>query len=132
MRRHPRALALILLMAAGCGGGDTEPLSEVRGQVFFRGKPLEGGTIVFVPDPTRGGGGGPLARAEIQSDGRYRLSTGDRPGAVAGWHRVTVATAAPAGSTANALSDRYRDPETSGQCHEVKPGQENTIDLHLD
>jgi len=122
---------LILFVAMGCGGGKTEPLWEVQGQVLLRGKPLRGGTIVFVPDPTRGSGG-PLARAEIQSDGHYRLSTGDRPGAVVGWHRVTVASIAPAGSPTNDLPDRYRDPETSGQCCEVKPGQVNTIDLHLE
>jgi hypothetical protein len=119
-RRRWAGLALLLL--AGCGRHD-EPLVAVEGHVFFHGAPLSGGTVVFAPDPERGGDG-PLARAEIGPDGHYALSTGDAAGAGAGWYRVTVA--------APPLPRRYTDPERSGQRVEVKPGAPNTIDLHLD
>ena len=130
MRPRGTMAGLLLLLAAGCGG-DAEQTAEVQGRVYYQGKPLESGTVVFVPDPSRGGSG-PLARAEIQADGRYRLRTGDKSGAVPGWHRVTVAPGGPAGSPTRTLPPRFSDPESSGQCHEVKPGQENTIDLHLE
>jgi hypothetical protein len=128
----------VLVLLAGCGGGD-DKLPQVQGRVFFRGTPLNGGTIVFTPDPDRGGHG-PLAAGEIQPDGRYTLYTGQEPGAVPGWHKVTVAPASPiqppnngAGVVPMAVLPRqYSHPERSGQVHEVKPGIGNNIDIYLD
>ena len=131
-------MGLLLVALAGCGRPAAAPLAQVKGRVFYRGRPLPGGTIVFTPDPERGGHG-PQACAEIGPDGRYQLRTGPEPGAVPGWHRVTVAPASPAPGgdappTRNlspALPARYSDPEQSGECREVKLGQLNTLDLHL-
>ena len=127
MRPRPILWGLLLLLTTGCGGDSDKP-AAVQGRVYYLGKPLEGGTIVFTPDPARGGSG-PLAVSVIQADGRYRLQSDEKDGAIPGWHRVTVA---PAGAPPHALPPRFSDPELSGQCYEVKPGQENTIDLHLD
>jgi hypothetical protein len=121
---------LLLLAGAGCDRRDAD-LVPVRGRVYYRGQPLAGGTIVFTPDPGRGGAG-PLARAEIGPDGTYALRTGARPGAVAGWHTVTVAGARGKDKRPPALPRRYSDPELSGQSAEVKPGQANVHDVHLD
>src|SRR5262245_62732384 len=112
--------ALLLVAALGCGGGAEEKRAAVGGQVFYRGRPLAGGTIVFAPDPGHGARG-PLAWGEVGPDGRYSLRTGEKPGAVVGWHRVTVAAPGPA-----ALPARYSDPERSGQCHEVRDAPSNT------
>jgi hypothetical protein len=65
--------------------------------------------------------------ARIGPDGRDRLRTGDREGAVAGWHRITVAPARE-----RALPPRYRDPELSGQRFEVRAGGPAECVLHLD
>lgn len=125
MRRIPWIFYLFLAVSvSGCGGADK--LEAVSGRVLFRGAPLAGGTIVFAPDPHRGGDG-PIAVGEIGPDGRYSLRTGAETGVAAGWHRVTVA-AAPGKS----LPSRYSDPERSGQEREVKPGTANTIDFQLD
>jgi hypothetical protein len=116
----------LLVMLAGCGG-DAEPLADVEGCVYYHGVPLAGGTIVFSPDPSRGGSG-PLARAEIGTDGHFQLRSGDRAGAAVGWHRITIA------ATGKQLADwprHFCDPEQSGLCREVKPGT-NTIDLRLE
>jgi hypothetical protein len=118
-------LALLGLLLAGCGRGETG-LVPVSGRVFYRQRPLAGGTIVFTPDPERGGRG-PQAMARIGPDGRYRLMTGDKAGAVAGWHRITVAPARE-----QALPSRYRDPELSGQRFEVRPSSPSECVLHLD
>jgi hypothetical protein len=117
-----------MVLLIGCGrSGDS--LTAVSGQVFYHGKPLPGGTIVFTPDPERGGSG-PQAWAEIQADGRFQLATGSRLGASAGWHRVTIA-----GCKANhsgRLPARYRDPEQSGLRFEVKSDSANTCVLRLE
>jgi hypothetical protein len=96
--------------------------------------------IVFTPDESRGGSG-PLARAEIQADGAYQLRTGESPGAVAGWYRVTVVAVetslAYSGGRSfrvprSVLPDKYRDPELSGLTCEVKSGKANGINFNLD
>ncbi len=117
---------LLLVLGAGCGSPESERV-PVGGQVFYRGQPLAGGTIVFAPDPERGGRG-PLALGEIGADGRYTLRTDDQPGAVPGWHRVTVAGA----GGESVLPNRYRDPEHSGLHRQIHPARANVIDLSLD
>jgi hypothetical protein len=124
--RRGRWWGLLLVLGAGCAPSDGERV-PVRGQVFYRGQPLAGGTIVFTPDADRGGRG-PLALGEIGADGRYSLRTGDRQGAVPGWHRVTVAGAGGDPS----LPRRYRDPEHSGLRRQVQADRANVIDLSLD
>jgi hypothetical protein len=124
---------LLLILSCGCSGSSGE-LPAVQGRVFRHGQPLSGGTIVFTPDPEHGGGSGPLAVGEIDAEGHYTLHTQGKPGAVAGWHRVTIAPPAPndGASAAGDLPGRYRDPERSGLCREVKGGQANTIDINLE
>ena len=127
----------LALAVFGCGRDDK--LTPVHGQVFYRGQPLAGGTIVFAPDPERGGHG-PLACGEIGSDGRYTLHTDQTAGAVPGWHRVTVAPPsppAPPGQTAMPtpsidLPRKYSDPEQSGLLREIKAGKIAEQDFHLE
>ena len=99
----------------------------MQGTVTYKGVPLKGGTVVFTPDPERGGQG-PMALAEIRPDGTYSLRTDGDKGAVAGWHRITVAPA----DVRSALPRRYADPELSGISREVQPDRVNTINLRLD
>jgi hypothetical protein len=121
---------IVLLMAAGCSR-DPGPRQAVHGRVYYQGQPVPGGTIVFTPDPDRNGQG-PLARGAIGDDGSYDLTAGPDQGAVAGWHRVTVLSAiSSAGGAAAALPAKYADPEQSGQLCEVRAGQTNVIDFHL-
>jgi hypothetical protein len=124
MRPTSAVVAIALLVLAGCGGGD-DPPEAVTGRVLFRGQPLTGGTIVFAPDPERGGDG-PIAWGEVGTDGRYTLRTKTGVGVSPGWHRVTFAAAS--GKT---LPPRYSDPARSGQTCEVKAGQANEIDFDL-
>ena len=131
--------AILALLLAGCDGGAPQ-LAPVGGKVSYQGVLLRGGTIVFVPDADRGNNG-PLAKGTIQVDGKYTLKTGDMPGAMPGWYRVTVIAVEesryPAGS--NGLSvprslvpEKYRDPQLSDLTCEIKPGQENGIDFNLE
>lgn len=137
LRRGAILLGLALL---GCGRDDK--LTPVHGHVYYHGKPLAGGTIVFTPDPERGGHG-PLACGEIDADGRYSLHTGDAAGAVPGWHRVTIAPAGgtpalprsagvPPASAALDLPRKYGDPAQSGLVREVKDDRVVEQDFHLE
>jgi hypothetical protein len=121
-----------LLLLASCGPSAPK-LAPVNGQVFFRGRPLPGGTVVFAPDPQRGGRG-PLAWAEVGRDGRFSLTTEGRRGAVVGWHRVTIAGPRPSRGLQPglALPARYRDVEHSGQHFEVEPDKLNRCELRLE
>jgi hypothetical protein len=127
--RNVARIGLGALLFASLAGCDTEAAKRepVEGRVYFRDEPLHGGTIAFTPDADRGNDG-PMATGEIQSDGRYTLRTGDDPGAVIGWHRVTIA----AGPDGQALPRKYSDPKFSDQSREVKPGQANAFDFHLE
>jgi hypothetical protein len=130
------AAAMALFSTTGCEPGDS-PMAPVCGKVLYRGMPVRTGSIVFTPDALRGGSG-PLASADLQPDGSFTLHTGERVGAVPGWHRVTILAvesgpAAGRGQRPRLLvPERYSDPDLSGLACEVKPGQENTVTFNLD
>ncbi|MCC6417604.1 MAG: hypothetical protein IT429_05085 [Gemmataceae bacterium] len=132
-------LAGSVLLGPGCRSG-TAPLTQVQGKVTYRGQPVQGGTIVFAPDVSRGARG-ELACAEIQQDGSYTLKTGDLPGATVGWHVVTISSVLPPGQPPlgqpyavppSVLPTRYRDPRFSGLACEVSADRPNTINFQLD
>jgi len=83
-------MAVLLVGTVGCGPGNGLKLARVSGKVTYKGEPLKNGTIVFMPDETKGTTG-PQAIGTIMSDGTYILSSessGD--GAVVGHHKVGV------------------------------------------
>ena len=134
--RHLRFAALGLLGLATLGCGSSEPeLHPVSGQLLFTdGRPLEGAVIEFVPES------GLTARAKSGKDGRFELSTGDRPGAVAGKHRVSVIQMMVADGAvlhgkkhheSFAVDPKYAKLDTSGLTREVGPGP-NDIRIELD
>ncbi|MCE9566526.1 MAG: hypothetical protein K8U57_31265 [Planctomycetes bacterium] len=89
---------LLILLSAGCGTETTQPtfadLHSVTGVVKWGGRPANGGSIQFNPDPTT------LefsTNSEVGADGTYSLTTvrttdksGERKsGAPAGKYKVT-------------------------------------------
>ena len=126
VRARPAGVALLVLIAVGCGDRPAAPLAAVRGQVTFRGAPLPAGVVVFTPDGDYGGHG-PCATGTIGPDGRYTLATDGTPGAAPGKHRVTVA-----GPDGWRLPDTLLDPQLSGLRAEVVAGRENVLDFKLE
>jgi hypothetical protein len=116
------ALALVALLAVGCGSGRY----PVGGKVTYPdGTPVTEGTVVF---ESKDGGKPVTARGAIGTDGSYTLGTlkpGD--GVPAGWYKVLVApktdpNAVDRPSKPPAVDPRYSEFSTSGLECEVKPG----------
>ncbi len=140
-----RRLGLFLMMLSplilfgGCHRG-AAALTPVSGKVAYKGFSLQGGTIVFAADTTRGPGG-TLALGKIAQDGTYHLYTGDALGAPPGWYRVTITWMAPSGVQVpgqfftppySFLPEKYRDPDLSELACEIKAERPNTINFNLD
>ncbi len=133
-----RVWLLMPLLLTGCGPAEP-PVYPAGGRVVFRsGAPVTTGVIEFRPD-----GGGPAARGKIEADGQFTLTTGTRPGAVAGTHKVTVVQmAADPGATARhgttghartaAVHPRYAASDRSGLTRTVEPTGENQFRIEVE
>jgi hypothetical protein len=149
-------VALMLAVAAGCGGGR----GSVSGKVLFKDKPLPGGTVIFI-HPSKGS-----FTATIQPDGGYKVDNvpgGTMKVAISGpaagvshgkgWtpsdaelekikgtqpglgkdailKKMGAGPATPA-AAAIKLPERYGDPEQSGKTITVVGGAQN-FDIILD
>lgn len=128
------AAAAGLLVAAGCG----DNRSAVSGRVSLDGKPVEAGTISFVPEATTKG---PSAGATI-ANGEYRVEGENLP--VPGSYRVEITATKktgkmiPAGSpapkgtmveeTVQAVPEKYNKKSTLQK--DLKAGS-NSLDFDL-
>ena len=79
------AVLAATVLVAGCGR-DGQGRHELSGRVTYKGQPVPGGRILFVPDGSQANTG-PGSVADIQ-DGRYRTRRG--LGAVGGPHHVVI------------------------------------------
>lgn len=125
------AVLLAISLVTGCGKPshqlDTAP---VRGKVTIDGQPLTAGYVTVVTSRGRASSG------EIQPDGTFEMSTyepGD--GAQVGTHPVIVTPIPqdeyPSGPKPLPVPERYKRAGTSGFTVEVKPGEDNYVELNL-
>jgi hypothetical protein len=87
-----RRLALLSTAALifGCSSANGLNLAKVRGKVTYKGQPVKNGTVMFMPDDSKGTIG-PPAVGTITSDGSFIMSTesaGD--GVIVGSHKVGI------------------------------------------
>ncbi|MHC4177951.1 MAG: hypothetical protein ACYSWU_10610 [Planctomycetota bacterium] len=132
--------SLGLIVLAGCSDSP-EKTYPVRGVVTVDGRPLEGGSVLFESVEPGSSGRRYTARASIDSQGRYRLTTFQtHDGATAGRHRaVVLPDRSQATDDPNApplpvtVPPKYSALETTDLEYEVQP-RDNTIniDLHVD
>ncbi len=144
--------SLLLLGAIGCGDGTgLATRYPVKGTVTYNGKPVEKGSIEFVPENNAAG---QAATGEIK-DGSYYLTTAiDGDGALPGKYKVQISSkevdlskaeanikdkggslhqedvAAANRNAKNLIPSKYSLAETSGLSFEVKE-QSNTADFDL-
>ena len=126
----------LLLTLAGCGDGGPA-LHPAAGAVrFVDGTPVAGATVEFLPT-----GGGPAARGRTDADGRFALATADRPGAVAGPHRVGVVQAVLMDGFAGhvrhmgakqVVPSRFNSPRTSGLSAQIARDGNNDFAFTID
>ncbi len=137
----PASLGVLGLMTALLSGCKSElELVPVHGQVLFRGKPLEYGSVMF-----QAAGNGPLARGTIEPDGTFVLSTespadGVRPGPCR--VRITSFEAQATGTAAHqdremslgrsAIPKKYQSFGTSGIKVDVSAEMELPLVLELE
>ncbi|MCA9056211.1 MAG: carboxypeptidase regulatory-like domain-containing protein [Planctomycetaceae bacterium] len=75
----------MLMVAAGCGGGDTPALLQVTGQVLRGGAPVPGALVEFIPDAGR------PSLGQTGPDGRFVMNyTTNAEGVLPGQHRVVI------------------------------------------
>jgi hypothetical protein len=126
-------LLVCLTLTAGCGSGRPKCV-VVGGVVTYRGKPLEGATVVFISATSR------PATGSTDAQGRFTLQTfsaGD--GVVLGDHVVcvtktivdpTITEKTPYPRTTSLLPSRYGTPLKSPLKATVTAGGPN--DFHFD
>ncbi len=86
--RAPLLGLALLVLAAGCGRSNIAPVS---GRVTLDNKPLANASVVFQPD-SDDKNPGPGSQGLTDASGQFtlRLLTGNRNGAVVGWHKVSI------------------------------------------
>jgi hypothetical protein len=151
---------LSLAIMTGCGGPDPN-LGKVSGTVTYKGAPVEGATVSFLPANP---GSGVLAVATTDAAGHYVLAApqtdgGVAAGAFSGSYNVTIrkmeVTLDPnlvlfnegkidydelqergggtgGGTTRDLLPAKYRDVKSSGLKAEVQAQAENVCDFVLE
>src|SRR5262249_22805146 len=131
-----RPLALVVwvaLSAAGCG--QEAKLVPVTGHVTLDGAALSAGSVLFVPDETKGNNSQVSPRGMIDSQGNYELFSDGKKGAPAGWYKVVVSLTSPGiapppkGPT---MDFKFQHPERTDLAIEVVPQpQPGAYDLKL-
>jgi hypothetical protein len=139
--------ALAAALLAGCGDEDKWSAERPKpapagGTVLYKGQPVEGATVVFVPQ-----GHQQAASAQTDASGTFQLRTYDPgDGAVPGEYKVTVrkteATAPPETELTNVndttppqhrllIPERYSNVQNTDLKAGVKEGAENSFALEL-
>jgi hypothetical protein len=123
------ALMAILSTVMGCSDGRPARLS-VSGQVLIDGKPLQMGSIKFVPEGARPSSG------KIDENGRFTLTCYDGgDGVVPGTHRVQVSSmeVLSASKVRWMAPPKYADFRNSGLTYELtEPTDDLKIELTWD
>lgn len=132
-------------MVIGCGGPEANPnrpaTVDVSGTVTYKGQPVEGATVTFLPQKP----GEPGASGRTDASGKFGLTAfepGD--GAVPGSYLVTVVKTeaqgggevqedsdAPVVAPKSVLPEKYNNPQGSGLTAEVKEGDPNQFTFEL-
>ena len=124
---------LTVCLAALAGCSPQADYAPVSGTVYYKGKPVESGVVMFQPAE------GEVARGLIQSDGTYTLETlGEATGVRPGMAKVRVSVRANTNSNGGEVGlgkllipERYTDFDLSGLTFEVTPTRTEPYDIQL-
>src|ERR1700752_1592241 len=76
-------LLIVIVAACGCNRSGLN-LAYVEGVVTYNGQPVEQAGVLFKPDT------GPFAMGTTDAEGKFTLTTANRPGALIGEHKVSI------------------------------------------
>jgi hypothetical protein len=120
-----------IALAAGCNRSGLN-LAYVEGVVTLDGAPVADAGVMFMPVDSMLG---PPATGVTDSEGRFTLTTANRPGAVIGEHRVAISKSEaivvpqrrglPLYETKDHIPAKYGIVETSGLTASVKDDDNN-------
>lgn len=102
------SLCICLALLIGCSSGTNGPkLAPADGTVTYKGSPLAGATVMFVPAK------GPVAMGITDVNGKFRLATGTIRGAVIGPVTVSITAMSASENTSgmDAISKRPQSKE---------------------
>jgi hypothetical protein len=104
--------AFVMLIGAGCGAGPeggSVKLADAGGTVTFKGSPVAGATVTFVPEK------GPIATATTDLSGKFKLHTGTSAGTAVGKCKVSVVAmeAGAASQSAAAAAPKFTKPSNA-------------------
>lgn len=124
-------LTVTLGLVGGCS--DRPELVPVSGTVYYKGKPVETGVVMFQPDV------GGIGRSRIGPDGRYSLETLEQgEGVIPGMHKVRVSVRAkPPGFGGEVglgkllIPEKYIHFDQSGLTFDVTADRTEPYDIHL-
>ena len=126
-------VAWVALTVVGCG--QETKLVPVSGHVTLDDAALSAGSVLFVPDETKGNNSQISPRGMIDSQGNYELFSDGKKGAPAGWYKVVVSLTSPGlppppkGAT---MDFKFQHPERTDLAVEVEPQpQPGAYDLKL-
>jgi hypothetical protein len=137
------AAAVALTCLTGCGESGLPNMVPIRGTVTYQGRPLQEGTVLYVPKASDGR----QARGDIQPDGSFRLTTlrkydgaqhGDyaivvialepHPGEPPSREEVEAAGGIKRGSI---IPAKYTKPDTSGLSDTVDGDHSGMMEIKL-
>lgn len=98
-------VAVVIAAAVGCGG-DQLPLVDAGGTVTYRGEPVSGANVLFVPD-----GGANPAVGRTGDQGEFTLAVQGRQGAVPGAYKVAITAAEYTREVSDAEFDEMNDAQ---------------------
>ena len=134
-------VAVLGTLAAGCGRSDAPELAPAGGTVTYKGQPLGGANVVFIPDA-----GGPAAHGTTGPDGQFTWMTRGESGAMVGSGKVAITafqeldepkeehelTAADLEKMSQSrIPQKYGRAETSGLTAVINADEENTFKFDL-
>jgi len=148
-------LVTVGIVLAGCSNSSKPPTYPVTGTVTWRGKPLAGAVITFVPTAADG----EAASAISDSEGKYALTTweagdGARPGqyrvklskqdratvdpskmvknlTIEEEQKIYVENKKPPPPAKSLIPSKYQDDQTSGLVHTVE-NKPTTFDIKME
>ena|SRR5687767_4277097 len=118
MRRRSLVGLIGLALLVGCNSGSLSGTVPVSGKVTYKGAPVEGAIVTFVPETK-----GRTATATTSAGGVFSLTTVDASGAMPGKYKVTVDKVEYGAGGSSSMEEAARGNAAEGQAKRVVPAK---------